>query len=237
MTDRTAACIVGVLFITATVASTVAIVLLEPVLGAADYLTRASLSEGLVATGALFELINHIAVVGIAVAVYPILRRFSERLALGYVAARSIEAVFFAIGTMQLLALVTVSQEYVAAGAPATSHLQTLGGILLAGHDWDRLALAFTAFGLGALVLNYTLYQARLVPRWLSVWGALAAALIVAARMAVLYGLETSSATMAVLDGPIAVQEMVFAVWLIVKGFSPSAIEPAPTGDVQAAPR
>jgi len=215
---------VGALFIIATVASTLAVLLLQPVVGAPDYLAKASLSENRVATGALFELINHVAVVGIAVAIYPVLRRFSERLALGYVAARSIEAVLFAIGTMHLLTLVTVSQEFVAAGTPLTSHFQTLGGMLLAGHDWDDAALAFTAFSLGALILNYALYQARLVPRWLSVWGLVGAALILAARMMVVYGLERSSATQIVLDAPIAVQEMAFAVWLIVKGFNAAVL-------------
>ncbi|UCC49009.1 MAG: DUF4386 domain-containing protein [Gemmatimonadota bacterium] len=220
MTHRTAARIVGALFIIATVASTVAVLLLQPVIGAPDYLTKASLSENRVATGALFEFINHIAVVGIAVAIYPVLRRFSERLALGYVAARSIEAVLFAVGTLHLLTLVTVSQEFVAAGTPPASHFQTLGGMLLAGHDWDDAALAFTTFSVGALILNYVLYQARLVPRWLSVWGFVGAVLILAARMMVIYGLELSSASQIALDTPIAVQEMAFAVWLIVKGFN-----------------
>jgi len=224
MTHRTAARVVGALFITATVALSLAVVVLQPVLGASDYLTKASLSGNRVATGALFELINHIAVVGIAVAIYPVLRRFSERLAIGYVAARSIEAVLFAIGTMHLLALVAVSREFVAAGTPPTSHFQTLGAVLLAGHDWDDAALAFTAFSLGALILNYVLYQARLVPRWLSVWGIVAAALILAARMMVIYGIELSSATQTVFDAPIAVQEMAFAVYLIVKGFNPAAL-------------
>jgi hypothetical protein len=235
MTHRTAARVVGALFMIATVASTLAVLLLQPVVGASDYLTKASLSEDRVATGAFFELINHIAVVGIAVAIYPVLKRFSERLALGYVAARSIEAVLFTIGTMHLLTLVTVSQEFVAAGTPPTSHFQTLGAMLLAGHDWDDAALAFTAFSLGALILNYVLYQARLVPRWLSVWGLVGAALILAARMMVIYGLELSSATQIVLDTPIAVQEMTFAVWLIAKGFNTAAFASEPervaTGD------
>jgi len=224
MTDRTAARVVGALFIAATVALSLAVMLLQPVVGAPDYLAKVSLSQHRVATAALFEFINHIAVVGIAVVIYPILRRFSERLALGYIAARSIEAVLFAIGTMHLLALVTVSREFVAAGTPAASHFQTLGGMLLAGHDWDDAALAFTAFSLGALILNYGLYQARLVPRWLSVSGLVAAALILAARVMVVYGLELSSATQTMFDGPIAAQEMVLAVWLIAKGFSAAAL-------------
>jgi len=224
MTDRTAARVVGALFITASVALTAAVLVLEPVVGAPDYLTKASFSGSRVGTGVILELINHIAVVGIAVAIYPVLRRFSERLALGYVAARSIEAVLFSIGTVHLLTLMTVSQGFVAAGTPATSHFQTLGGMLLAGHDLDDAVLAFTAFSLSALILNYVLYKARLVPRWLSVWGIVGAALILAARVMVIYGLELSSATQTVLDAPIAAQEMVFAVWLIVRGFNAAAL-------------
>ena len=228
MTHRTAARVVGALFIIATVFFSLAVYLLEPVLGAPDYLSEASLSETRVATGAFLELINHIAVVGIAVVIYPVLRPFSERLALGYIAARSIEAVLFAIGTMHLLALVSVSHEFVAGGAPPASHFQVLGGMLLAGHDWDNAALAFTAFSLGALILNYVLYQARLVPRWLSGWGLVGATLILAARMMVMSGLELSSATVTMLDAPIFLQEMVFAVWLIVKGFNAAAFASEP---------
>jgi hypothetical protein len=73
------------------------------------------------------------------------------------------------------------------------------------------------------LILNYVLYQARLVPRWLSVWGLVGAALILAARMMVVFGLDLSSPTQIALDAPIAVQEMAFAVWLIVRGFNAAA--------------
>jgi len=117
-----------------------------------------------------------------------------------------------------------VSHEFVAAGAPSASHFQILGGLLLAGHDWDNAALAFTAFSLGALMLNYILYRMRLVPRWISAWGLLAAASILAARVMLIAGLELSTATVTMLDAPIFLQEMVFAVWLIGKGFDESAL-------------
>ena len=223
MTHRTAARVAGSLFIIATVPFSLSVFLLEPVLGAPDYLTVVSLRELLVATGALLELTNHIAVVGIAVVIYPVLRPFSERLAVGYIVARSIEAVLFIIGTMHLVALVNVSHQFVAAGAPPASHFHTLGGMLLAGHDWNNAALAFTAFSLGALILNYVLYRAKLVPRWLCGSGLVAAALILATRIMVMSGLELSSATVTMLDAPIMLQEMVFAVWLIVKGFNAAA--------------
>jgi hypothetical protein len=234
MSHRAAARVVGALFIMATGSFSLSVVLLEPVVGAPDFLAQVSLSEARVAAGVLLELVNHIAVVGIAVVIYPALKPFSQRLALGYVAARSIEAVFFAIGTIHLLTLVFVSHEFVAAGAPPASHFDTLGGILLAGHDWDNAALAFTAFSLGALILNYALYRTRLVPRWISAWGLLAAASILAARLMIISGLELSSATVTMLDAPIFLQEMVFAVWLIVRGFDASALAAGPQGLVPA---
>ncbi len=117
MTHRSAARVVGALFITATVSIILSVVLLEPVVDAPDFLMQASVSEIRVRAGVLFELVNNIAVVAIAVVIYPVLKPFSERLALGYVAARTIESAVFIIGTGGLLALLFVSQEFVAAGA------------------------------------------------------------------------------------------------------------------------
>ncbi len=164
--------------------------------------------------------------------IYPVLKPFSERLALGYVAARTIESALFIIGTGHLLTLLFVSQEFVAAGSPPASHFQTLGAMLLAGHDLDNSELPFTIFGLGTLMLNYLLYRARLVPRWISAFGLLAAASILAARVMLISGLELSPATVTIMDAPIFLQEMVVAVWLIVKGFDASALAGGPQGPV-----
>jgi hypothetical protein len=224
MTHRTAARVVGILFLTATVPFSLAVILLEPILGAPDYLTQVSADRVRVGTGALLELCNHVSVVGIAVVIYPILRQFSERVALGYVAARSIEAVLFSMGTMDLLALVELSREYAAAGSPAATHFQTLGDLLLAGHDWNKATLAFTVFGVGALMLNGQLLRARLVPRWLSVLGLAGAASILGARIVQMVGFELSSTAVTALDAPIMLQEVILAVWLLVKGFDPAVL-------------
>ena len=224
MTNRAAARVAGALFITATVSIILSVVILEPVVDAPDFLMQASVSEARVGAGVLLEMVNNIAIVGIALVIYPVLKPFSERLALGYIAARTIESAVFIIGTGGLLALLFVSKEFVAAGAPPDSYFHTLGRMLLAGHDLDNAALAFTIFSLGTLMLNYVLYRARLVPRWISAFGLLAAASILAARVMVISGLELSSATVTIMDAPIFLQEMVVAVWLIVKGFNSSAI-------------
>lgn len=227
MTHRTAARIVGVLFISATIPFSIAVVLLAPILGAPDFLSQVSVHANRVSVGALLELTNHVAVVGIAVVFYPVLRQFSERLAVAYVAARSIESVIFIIGTMHLVALLNVGQELVAVGAAPAPHLHALGNLLLAGHDWNRAEFAFIAFGVSAIILNYLLLRARLVPRWLSGWGLLGAILISSARVMLMSDVGLSSNTVTLLDTPIMVQEMVFAVWLIVKGFNADALPEA----------
>ncbi len=229
MTHQSIARIVGILFITATVPFSLSVIILLPVLSAPDFLAQVSLQQDRVSVGIFLELVNHIAVVSIAVLLYPVLKQFSERLALGYVVARSIEAVLFAIATMHLLTLIFLSHEFVAAGSPAAAHFHTLSNVLLAGHDWDSAPLAFIAFSLGALMMNYMLYRTRLVPRWISIFGLLAAASILTARLMLLFGLGLSSNTVAMMDSPIFLQEMVFAVWLIFKGFDQSALAAMPS--------
>jgi hypothetical protein len=117
----------------------------------------------------------------------------------------------------------TLSQEFVKSGAPDVPYFQTLGTLLLAAHDWAFL-LGLTVFSLGSLVLNYILYQSKLIPRWLSGWGFIGAALTLAASLIPQLGYSLSSSIDTLMNSPIALQEMVFAVWLIVKGFNSSAI-------------
>lgn len=219
MHHRNTARLVGFLFIVATVAGVVSLLLQQPVTDAPDVLVAASLNESRVATGALFELIMGIAVVAIAIVFHPVMRRFSERLALGYLAARTIEAVMFAIDIVALFVLLTLSRGLGSAGARAGSQLQTLGDLLQTGRDWTGNVPGTAAFALSALILNFVLYKARLVPRWLSVWGLGGAILYLAGGVMVMYGLEPMATTHVVLVVPTAVQEMALAVWLIVSGF------------------
>ena len=114
----------------------------------------------------------------------------------------------------------TLSQEFVKAGAPDASYYQTLGTLLLAAGDWAFLLGFGLAFTLSALILNFLLYQSKLIPRWLSGWGFVGAVLIFAYYLLQFFSINQVE----ILFLPIAVQEMVFAVWLIVKGFNPSAI-------------
>ena len=220
---RKAARIVGVLFIAATVFSILGGVLIGPILDDPDYLINVSASENQVLIGVLFELIAAGAVAGTAIALFPIFKKHNEALALGYVGGRIIEGVFIIVSAIGALLLLTLSREYVA-GASDASHFQTLGSVLLAERDWNFLVGPNLVFSLNALIVSYLLYQSRLVPRFLSVWGLIGAPLILAAGLLIMFGLPRLSYISLLLALPIALFEMVLAVWLIVKGFNSSAI-------------
>lgn len=221
---RKIAVIVGALYIIATVAGIIAgFVFLGSILDDPDYLTKASENESQVIIGAFFFFVMAVAVAAIAVVIYPILRKHNEVLALGFAGARIVEGVLFVISIIIILTLLTLSQEFVEAGSPDASYFQTLGTSLMSAGDWTETVFAGLVFTLSALMLNYVLYQSRLVPRWLSGWGLIGAILYPVAAIS-LFGSTTSSNFYA----PLAVQEMVFATWLIVKGFNPSAISPEP---------
>ena len=222
---RKTAIIVGVLFITATVTSILSTVFLGSTLAASNYLTSVSANENQVIIAMIFELIAAVSAFGTAVMLFPVLKKTVESLALGYVALRLIENIFYIVGALSLLIILTLGQGYVA-GALNASYYQPLGTLLLALRDWSIWMGTLIFFGLGSLTLNYLLYQSKLVPRFLSVWGLIGAALVLLYGLVGLFSLtpDMISSILTILALPIAVQEMVFAVWLIVKGFNPSAI-------------
>ncbi|WP_373033724.1 DUF4386 domain-containing protein [Sulfurovum sp.] len=224
--------IVGALFIVATVAYTFGVVLLDPFLYGSHYLTTVSANENILIIGAFLVLIDAVAVAGIAIAIYPILKKHNEALALGYVGARIGESVLFSVNVIATLTLLTLSQEFVKAGSPDASYYQTLGTVLLAAGNWAYLLGLGLVFALSALILNFVLYQSKLVPRWLSAWGFIGAALVFANFLVESFGMKPVE----ILFIPIAVQEMAFAVWLIIKGFnSPATISVATKTDVNEA--
>jgi len=220
--NKKTAIIVGVLFITATATYMLGSGFLEPILKAPDYLINVSANENQVLIGMLLELVNHVAVVCIPFMIFPIFKKHNKALALGYVVFRIIESVTLIVGSIGLLSLLTLSQEFIKAGAPDASYFLTLGTLLLAARDWTILLGVNIVFPLGALIFNYLLYKSKLIPRWLSGWGLIGATLLLAraARLLAIFGFNQ----FVLLTLPIWVQEMVFAVWLIVKGFNSSAI-------------
>src|SRR5512139_1686296 len=147
-TNRKTAIITGVVFIIATVVPLLASSLV-PVLTGADYLTRISAHRNQVAAGALLILIGYFACAGIAVVMYPVLKKWNAGLALGSVVFRTIETVFYIVGLMSLLSLLTLGQQFTTAGATDRTSLQAIGNMLVSVRDNAALVAVF-AFCLGA---------------------------------------------------------------------------------------
>ena len=227
--SRMTATIVGVLFILATVLNVVGTSSSRPILDAQDYLINVSTNEGQVMMGAVLELIAAFAVAGIVIGLYPILKTHHEALALGSVIFRIIEAAFYCVAVVGLLSLLTLSQEYVKAGTPDVSSFQASGTLLLAMRKWAA-GVGVVAFTLGGLMYYYVFYRSKLIPRWLSLWGLIAIVLLMVAVLIATLGGEpfAISGGLVLLALPLALQEMVMAIWLIVKGFNPSAIVSGP---------
>ena len=221
--NRKIAIVAGVLFIIGTVAGILSV---APAIDAPDYLIKASANANQVIIGAIFQFIMTVAYLGIAITLYPILRKYNESLAIGFVGFRIIAAVFIIIGVISLLLLLTLSQEFVKAGTPDSSYFQTLGSLLRTGRDLVNHVAMILALSIGGLMFYFLLYQTKLVPQWLSGWGLIGTTLTISASLLLMFRLiEIVSTTYLVLNLPMALQEMVLAVWLIVKGFNSSAID------------
>ncbi len=220
---------VGVMLIVCSAASILSVVPLGSTLEGADHLTAlAGLDTEVVAT-ALIELVWAATCAGIAIGLYPVLRTHGRAMALGSVAARVVEGVFVLIGTLSLLALLSVSQQSTTAGSAAEPAFGPVGDALLAVKDWAQGFIAILALAIGAFLYYFVLYTSRLIPRWLSAWGLIGAALLlvstVMSGLAQDFGFTTVNT---VLNIPIGLQEMVLAVWLIVRGFTPPPAPPEP---------
>ena len=213
---RSAGVTAGVLFIVATAASVAGSALLGPAL---DHTDVASISEvaNRVNAGVLLQLIAAGASVGIALAMYPVLRTWGRGLSLGSVVFRTMEALLYILSIVSVLSLLGVGKRFVDADAAQRASLQAVGDSLLIVRDQANL-VAVMAFGIGALMYYYLLYLSQLVPRWLSGWGILAIILTLVACLLALFGHHPIT-TYTLLVLPIAVQEIVLAVWLIARGF------------------
>lgn len=217
MSDLRTARLTGVLFIIATVANLLGAAI-RPGLAGTDYLGRLAAEPSRVAAGSLLLLIAAFACAGIAVAMYPVLKRTATGLALGSVVFRTLEAVMYAVAIVSLLSLWSLGRAFVSAGADPTA-LGAIGGLLLGLREHATLVGVF-AFCLGAFLYYSAFFRSRLIPRWLSGWGIAAIGLLAAAGVLALFAGRpvTDYVPLAL---PIFLQEMVLAVWLIARGFSP----------------
>jgi hypothetical protein len=224
-TDRKNAVIAGVLFIIGTVSGVMSAVIYSPVLNAPDYLVRMSANENRIIIGAFLQFVMAISCAGISLALYPILSKFNKGLAIGAVGYRLVENMLQILLAVSMIALLALSQEFIRAGSPGTSYFQGAGEIIKTASDWMIHGPALICFSVGASMVYIVFYQHRLVPRWLSGWGLVSLTLTIIGSALVMTGIIPPFGIIQIAGNlSILAQEMVLAVWLIVKGVNSSAV-------------
>jgi hypothetical protein len=217
--------IVGVLFILAAVSAIIGLLLYDPILKGPDYLVKGSEYANQVILGALMELILVVSAIGTATTMFPILRKYNETIALWHVCFRFLEAVIITVGVISVLSLLTLSREFVAAGAPDNASYLTSGIVLKAVHDWTFMLGPLFMLGINTMMYSYIFYKTKLVPRFIPILGMTGATLVFICALLVMFGvIQQVSVWGGILALPVAANEMILAVWLLVKGFNESAV-------------
>lgn len=223
-TYRTTARIVGVVYLAGFVVGLTGTSLIQSVLGGPNSLATVS-AHGLVLTvGAMLWLMAAAGDAAHGVLMFPILGRRSERIAVGYLAARIVDAVFGTVYVLLALIQLPLGSEYLKAAAPTASSLQALSTVLTQTNVY-ALDLAFIFLGLAGLMLNYLFYRAGLLPRWIAVWGLVGYAIIVCGTVSAVMGSGLGLASQL----PGGLWEVFVGVWLIARGFNRSAFVPDTT--------
>lgn len=234
---RAAATTAGILYIIGTATGILSkAVTYFPVHNADDPLAYAANHSGTVATGALLVLVMGLSLALVPVVLFPILRRVDEVLATGYLIIRgALEAATYVIVAIAWLLLVPLA-DTMAAGPGTASPAGVRLGTLVIDSDGASITMSLV-FCLGAALFYILLYRSRIAPRWIASWGLLGIPLYVAAYLLAMYGVVgINSAAVNLLCLPLAVQEMVLAVWMIARGFRPvvsntSVFQERPTGE------
>ena len=218
---RRTALVAGVLYLVTFVSSIPAVFLLDPVLSDRQYIVSAG-ADAQVRAGALLDMVNALACIGTAVALYSVVRREHEGFALGFVTTRMLEAAVIVIGVVSILAVVTLRQEG-ATGADARS-LVVVGQALVAVRNWTFLLGPSLMPAFNAALLGYLMYRSRLVPRVIPAIGLIGAPLLLSSTVGTLLGINSQlTAWTAIATLPIFLWELSLGLWMTFKGFDTSA--------------
>ena len=218
-TYRTTARVVGIVYVAGLVIGIGGMVLIQSILGAPDHLSAVSASSMLLAIGAVLWLMPAAGDAAHGVLMFPILKQQqSERIAIGYLGFRIVNAVFVAVMVLFILLQIPLASEYIKAAGSDASFLQALSSVFMQGQLYAyNFGMAFV--GIASLMLCYTLYRAKLVPRILAVWGLVGYAIILCGSVLEVLGFNLL--TIHAIPG--GLWELFIGVWLIAKGFDPSA--------------
>jgi Domain of unknown function (DUF4386) len=192
----------------------------KPLVGV-DMLSLVAANSSRLTWGAFLTIMMGISLVAMTVFLYPVMRKASKELAMGMVLFRgALEGIFYFSSALIILTLVALGNNYIASGADSVV-LQSISNVL---YQFENLKAPVSSiiFLIGATCIYLTFYRTRLIPRWLSVWGFIAVVTSMTAALLKFFHMDTGFGFY--LEMVMFPQELVMAVWLIAKGFNPSAI-------------
>lgn len=216
---RTTAKVVGAVYLLGFVVGLVGEGLIQSTLGGPDRLAGVAANSTMLAIGGLLWLLAVAGDAAHGILMFPILKQHHERIALGYLGSRIIDAAFIAVMVLFVLLQAPLASEYVKAGAADASYLQALSRVVQQGQLY-AYDIGMATLGVAGMMLNFTLYRARLIPRPLAIWGLIGYAIIFGGMVSEVMGSGLGLAS----SIPGGLWEVFVGVWLIVKGFSPAPV-------------
>ncbi|MFF4875407.1 MULTISPECIES: DUF4386 domain-containing protein [unclassified Micromonospora] len=221
---RKTSLVAGALYLITFASSIPAVFLLSPVLSNPDYIVSAG-ADTSVLLGCFLDVVNALACIGTAVALYSVVKRQHEGFALGFVTTRLLEAAIIVIGVVSLLSVVTLRQNLAGTARADEASLVAVGQSLVAVRDWTFLLGPNLMAALNALLLGTLMYRSGLVPRLIPTMGLIGGVLLLADVTAIFFGsYELGTVWHGIAAAPIFSWELSLGVWLVVKGFKPSPI-------------
>jgi hypothetical protein len=222
-TYRKTAIAVGVLFLIALILNLIGMSIYDPILSQPDYLAGAYPARIRVVAGVLIDFLSFPAIVLIPVVLFPILKRQNMIIATAYVGFRFLEAVFHISPGIRNLTIIDLSREYLNSGASDNAIHQTIGALIHAQNNWTTL-IYILIFTMGAVLFYWLLIKSNLVPRIISVWGLIAAVILMAGSLLGMFGIIPTNKVMMFFGPLVALNELTLSIWLIAKGFNPQVI-------------
>src|SRR6266498_2579149 len=218
---RKTATVVGAVYLAGFVVGIVGNIMIKSILDAPNHLSIISASSMTVAIGAILWLLAVIGDAGHGVLMFPVLKQHSERMAIGYIAFRIVDAIFIAVMVLFMLIQIPLGSEYLKTATADASSLQALSAVSAQASQY-AYEIGMSALGVSGLILCYTLYKAKLVPGWLAIWGLVGYATILFGMVSAIMGSGLGDLS----SIPGGLWEVFMGVWLIVKGFRSSAFVP-----------
>lgn len=221
-TYRQISILVGVLII---IGITSGILSLAPAADDSRYLTKVGANSNRVLFAAFFQFVMVVAYLGVAIALYSVVKQCNERLALGFLSFRIVAVVFIVVGVMILLLILKLSEEYLKSDFSNSSYYETIGRLLKTSRDFANHIAMIVPLSIGGIFLYIIMIQSGLIPLGLSIWGLAGSILSIVASFLVMFRIiDVLTPTYIIINLPMAIQDFTFAIWLIIKGFNNTEI-------------